>query len=232
MKRGPLRGRLAEIPPAERPREKLLARGTAALSDEELLAVILGTGAAGKPVLESAKELLSDGGLPGLFAMEAAGVSALKKGIGPAKAARLAAVLEVARRLTRSDLADRDLLSDPQAAARFLAMSLATETREVMGGLFLDAKNRLLKNAVIFRGGESQSVATPSPLFRQGILVGATGVILYHNHPSGDPQPSAQDRDTTRRFVEAGKAIGIEVRDHLILARGEWFSFHRSGLMR
>lgn len=220
------------IPLAERPREKLLARGAAALSDEELLAIILGTGRAGKPVLEAARELLTPGGFPELFLRGGTELATLVKGIGPAKAARVEAVLEIASRVSRDGIDTRDLMSDPESAARHLMLSLATESREVMGGLLLDAKNRMIKKVVVFQGTGTHAAVAPSPLFRQAILAAATGVILFHNHPSGDPEPSADDRATTDRFVAAGKEIGIEVRDHLVIGRGRWVSFHRRGLLR
>ena len=228
---GPKSGRLAELPPEERPREKLLAKGTPALSDEELVAVILGTGRAGRGVLELSNELLDEGGLHGLFRRGPSDLLKHSSGIGEAKAARVAAVLEIASRIARSDLATRDLIADPESAANFLIRFLAAETREQMGALLLDAKNRLLRNAVVFLGGGAHAAVAPSPLFRQAILAGAMGVVLWHNHPSGDPEPSPDDVATTARFVAAGREIGIEVRDHLVVGRGKWVSFLRRGLL-
>ena len=223
---------MLDLAPNDRPREKLLARGATALADEELLAIILGTGRPGKSVLSVARDLLLQGGLPGLFVGGGAGLKTLVSGIGPAKAARVEAVLEIAKRVTASELVGRDLLSDPESAARYLMLCLASESREVMGGLLLDAKNRLIKMAVVFQGTGTHAAVAPSPLFRQAIMVGAVGIILFHNHPSGDPEPSADDRATTDRFVAAGREIGIEIRDHLVIGRGRWVSFHRLGLLR
>ncbi len=101
-----------------------------------------------------------------------------------------------------------------------------------MGGLLLDAKNRLVKDAPLFRGTLTHAAVAPSPLFRQAILAGAAGLILYHNHPSGDPEPSPEDLATTKRFLAAGREIGIEVKDHVIVGRGRWVSFHERGLLR
>ena len=100
-----------------------------------------------------------------------------------------------------------------------------------MGGLLLDTKNRLIRDAVVFRGTVSHAAVSPSPLFREAILAGASGVILYHNHPSGDPEPSPEDLATTARFAAAGREIGIEVKDHLVLGRGRWVSFHERRLL-
>jgi DNA repair protein RadC len=228
---GPSAGRLAELPKEERPREKLLAKGPEALSDEELVAVLLGTGRAGRPVLELSRDLLADGGVHGLFRREGGELPKHVRGVGDAKAARLAAALEIARRLFRDDLAERDVVSSPADAAKFLTAQLAGESREVMGALLLDAKNRLLKNAAVFHGTMTNASVAPSPLFRQAILAGATGVVLWHNHPSGDPEPSPDDVATTARLAAAGHEIGIEVKDHLVLGRGRWVSFRERGLL-
>lgn len=225
-------GRLSELAPGDRPREKLLARGAGALTDEELVALLLGTGLRGRPVLETARALLSEGnGLHGLFARGPQDLLARASGVGPAKAARMAAVLEIASRIQRDALASRDLIGDPDSAARYLMARLAGESREVMGALLLDAKNHLLRDAVVFRGAPTHAAVAPQPLFRQAILAGATGLVLYHNHPSGDPEPSADDRATTARFATAGREIGIEVRDHLVVGHGRWVSFHARGLL-
>jgi DNA repair protein RadC len=220
------------MPPEDRPREKLLTRGPSSLTDEDLVAVLLGTGRRGRPVLESARALLAEaGGLQGLFVRGAEDLRAHISGVGPAKAARIAAVLEIASRIHRGALGERDVIADPQSAARYLMSSLSGESREVMGALLLDAKNRLVKDAVVFRGAPTHAAVAPQPLFRQAILAAATGLVLYHNHPSGDPEPSADDRATTARFAAAGREIGIEVRDHLVIGHGRWVSFHQRGLL-
>ena len=226
-----MKGRLGDTPKEERPREKLLRKGPEALDDEELLAILLGTGTAARPVLETARELLKDGGFPGLFARGASDLARLAAGIGPAKATRIEAVLEIGRRLSHDSLSKKNLLSDPSTVSAYLSTRLAGEAREVMGGLLLDSKNRLVKDAPIFRGTVSHASVAPAPLFRHAILAGAAGVILYHNHPSGDPEPSPEDVATTKRFVAAGREIGIEVKDHVIVGRGRCVSFHERGLL-
>ena len=226
-----MKGRLGERKKEERPREKMLRKGPEALDDEELLAILLGTGTAARPVLETARDLLRDGGFPGLFARGARDLESLAVGVGPAKATRIEAVLEIARRLSQDSLSKKNLLSDPSSVVGYLTSRLARETQEVMGGLLLDAKNRLVKDAPIFRGTVSHASVAPAPLFRQAILAGAAGVILYHNHPSGDPEPSPEDVATTKRFVAAGREIGIEVKDHVIVGRGRCVSFHERGLL-
>ena len=220
---------MGELPLSERPRERLLARGAAALTDEELVAVLLETGTAGRPVLETARDLLRAGGLHGLLSRAGPASIRLERGIGDAKAARLLSAVEIARRVLREELKGRDLVDGPEAAARYLSLSLAGELREVMGALLLDAKNRLVEDHVVFRGTTTVTAVAPGPLFRAAVVAGATGVVVYHNHPSGDPTPSAEDHATTRRLVEAGRLLGVEVRDHLIVARGSWLSFRQRG---
>jgi DNA repair protein RadC len=210
----------------------MLRKGSKHLSDDELLVLILGTGTREKPVFELASDLLASGGFPSLFARGAADLSALVRGVGPAKAARVAAVLEIAARATRDSLSKKNLLSDPSSVGRYLIEKLLGETQEVMGGLLLDAKNRLVQDAPVFRGTLTHASVSPAPLFRLAILAGAAGVILYHNHPSGDPEPSPEDVVTTKRFVAAGREIGIEVKDHVVVGRGRIVSFHERGLLR
>ena len=225
-------GRLAELPLEDRPREKLVARGADALTDEELVAILLGTGRAGSGVLETAREVLRGNGLRGLLARSERGrVRELALGVGLAKACRLAAAAELARRLTRAEVEDRPLIDAPEAAGAYLSAVLATELREVMGALLLDAKNRLIHDEVVFRGGVTSASVQPGPLLRIAVLDGAAGLVLYHNHPSGDPAPSPEDRATTARFVAAGDVVGVPVRDHVVVGRGRWFSFRREGLM-
>ena len=209
----------------------MLRKGPEHLSDDELLAIVLGTGTAGKPVMETAQELLMEGGLTGLFTKSADQLRAMTKGLGAAKATRVEAVLAIAARVTRDSLSKKNLLSDPSSVGRYLTEKLLTESQEVMGGLLLDAKNRLVKDAALFRGTLTHAAVAPAPLFRQAILAGAAGVILYHNHPSGDPEPSPEDLATTKRFLAAGREIGIEVKDHVIVGRGRWVSFHERGLL-
>ena len=231
MTRRPLLGRLSELAPEDRPREKLLRLGREALTDEELVAILLGTGRPGRPVLETARDLLRDGGLSGLFRRGPRQVRAHCPGIGDAKACRLDAALEIARRLGAGELASRLLVDEPAAAARYLVTVLAGESREVMGALLLDAKGRLLKDHVAFRGTVTGTSVEPGWLFREAVLEGAVGAILYHNHPSGDPTPSPEDRFTTARLVEAGRVVGVEVRDHIVVGRGAWVSFRQQGLL-
>ena len=162
---GPKGGRLGELPPEDRPREKLVARGAEALTDEDLVAILLGTGRAGTGVLETAREILRGNGLRGLLARSERGrVRDLALGIGMAKACRIAAAAELARRLARAETEERPLIDAPEVAGAYLAAALATELREVMGALLLDSKNRLLHDEIVFRGGVSSAAVQPGPL--------------------------------------------------------------------
>jgi DNA repair protein RadC len=209
----------------------MLQKGPDHLSDGELLAIVLGTGSAGKPLMETSRELLKEGGLTGLFTKRSDDLRAMTRGLGPAKATRIEAVLAIAARVTRDSLSKKSLFGDPATVGRYLVEKLVSRKEEVMGGLLLDAKNRLLKDAEVFFGTVTSASVAPGPLFRVAILAGAAGLILYHNHPSGDPEPSPEDLATTRRFVAAGREIGIDVKDHVVVGRGRWVSFHERGLL-
>jgi DNA repair protein RadC len=220
-----------ELPADERPRERLLSNGSETLSDVELVAVLLRTGRPGRSVLDLARDLLhSTQGLSGLL-----GVGPLvlqNAGLGPANAAGLLAAVELARRFTRARVADRELLRDPQAVASYLGLRYSLKGQEVMGALYLDTRNRLLGETELYRGTLSRAAVEPRAILKEGLLRDAAGVVLFHTHPSGDPSPSAEDLGFTRRMVEAGQLIGLQLVDHLVLgAGGTWTSLRRRGLL-
>lgn len=215
---------IRELPTAERPRERLLQHGGAALSDAELLAVLLRTGRPGASVLSMAVELLREnGGLAGLA--ETPPRSLLRRGLGAAKLASVLAALEVGRRLARARLPERDPMAHPADVVSYLAMRYRPRDQEVMGALFLDGKNRLLGERELFRGTMNRAAVEPREILKEGLLRGAASIIVFHTHPSGDPAPSAEDLLFTRRMAEAGEAVGIVLMEHLILgAGGRWVS--------
>lgn len=215
----------------ERPRERLLRDGTRSLSDAELVALLLGTGRPGLSVLEVARELLRDcGGLQGLAGAERHALR--RRGLGPAKGAALLAAVELGRRLARAELPEREPLSRPAAVAAYLSLRYGLRDQEVMGALFLDARNRLLGEAEAFRGTLSRAAVEPRAILRQGILRAAAGLVLFHTHPSGDPSPSAEDLAFTRRMGEAGEIVGLRLVDHLILGgAGRWVSLRERGMI-
>jgi len=221
---------LRELPRDQRPRERLLNNGSAALSDVELVAVVLRTGRPGKSVLELARDLLrTSDGLTGLLG---AGPLVLKRaGLGPAKAAGVLAAVELARRFSRARMADRELLTDPQSVASYLELRYSLKGQEVMGALYLDTRNRLIGETELYRGTLSRAAVEPRAILKEGLLRDAAGIVLFHTHPSGDPSPSAEDLGFTRRMVEAGQLVGLHLVDHLVLgAGGAWTSLRRQGI--
>ena len=223
--------RVAELLPEERPREKLLSRGAAALSDVELLAVLLRTGAPGEGVLAYARHWLEDaGGLVGLASLDANELRA-RPGVGAAKAAELAAALELGRRLAYSRLEDRPLLDRPELVADYVVQRHGRERVEIFGVLCLDSRHRLLRELVLHRGARTHSPVEPSEVFRRAISEGANGIIVWHTHPSGDPSPSEDDLDLTRRLVQAGRLLSIAILDHVVVAGGGFVSLRQRGLI-
>lgn len=215
---------IRELPEGERPRERLLKQGGDSLSDSELLAVLLRTGRAGVSVLQLSMDLLREnGGLAGL--LTATPHSLRRAGIGPAKAATLLAAVEVGRRLAREQFLDREPLSRPVDVSRYLALRYHTRDQEVMGALFLDARNFLLGEKEMFRGTLSRMSVEPREILRECLQRGAVSVYLFHTHPSGDPSPSAEDLLFTRRMAEAAEIVGVRLVDHVILGcQGRWVS--------
>lgn len=220
---------IRELPESERPRERLLREGGAALADAELVAVLLRTGCTGVSALELGRDLLAgQGGLAGLATVEAPAL--LRRGLGPAKAAGLLAALELARRLARAELPDRLPLGHPEAVARYLLLRYGERDQEVMGALYLDVRNRLLGEAELFRGTLSRAAVEPRAVLKRALLSSAAGILLFHTHPSGDPSPSAEDLSFTRRMAEAGELLGVRLLDHLILGTcHRWVSLRRRG---
>ncbi len=216
---------------SQRPRERLTEGGAATLADAELLAVLLGTGRAGRPALELGRELLERfGGLAGLFAAPRAAVLGVS-GIGPARWAALRAGLELARRSVAEDLRRRDALASPEQVGQYLALSLQHCPQEVFAVLFLDARNRLLAAEELFRGTLSQTVVYPREVARRALERNAAAVILAHNHPSGLAEPSQADRVLTEALKRALQCLDIPVLDHLIVAGGRRYSFAENGLL-
>jgi DNA repair protein RadC len=218
-----------EMPADERPRERLLAHGSAGLADSELLAILLRVGKPGIPALELARRVLEDAG--GLAALPGSTPEELRRtGLGPAQTATVLAGIELARRLSRARLAEREPLARPAAAARYLALRYADRRQEVMGALYLDTRNRLLGEDETYRGTLNRAAVEPRALLRRGLELAAAGLLLFHTHPSGDPSPSAEDLAFTRRLAEAGDIVGIRLVDHLVLgAGGAWVSLRQRG---
>ena len=227
-----------DLPPDARPREKLLARGPAALSDVELLAILLRTGIAGKGVLQMAHELLqiqtqgSDGfgGIAGLLHATADDLKRIK-GLGPAKQAEIVAVLELARRAMAQRLQERTVFTHPQELKHYLQLHLSAKNHEVFAVLFLDVGHRLLALEELFRGTLTQTSVYPREVVIRALHHQAASVVLAHNHPSGSVQPSRADESLTHTLRAALALIDVRVLDHIIVAPGETFSMAEKGLM-
>jgi len=224
--------RIQDIPFEERPRERLSRLGPAALSNEELLALLLGTGARGESALDRSRRILSaHGGLAGLAALSGAELRR-ERGIKDARGAAIEAALEIARRLATETLAGRDLYNEPRLVKESLRQSQGDGTQERTGALFLNARNRLLRHdPEIYRGTLDRAVVEPRELLKRALLANAAGLIVYHNHPSGDPTPSREDREFTRRLASAAESIGLRLLDHVVVARDGCVSFREAGLL-
>ncbi|MCL4183720.1 MAG: DNA repair protein RadC, partial [Burkholderiaceae bacterium] len=211
--------RIRDWPIEQRPRERLLAGGAGALSDAELLAVLLRTGTAGKHAVELARELLAEsGGLRGLIRAESRAGPGGSPGLGPARRAQLQAAVELARRSLREELRSRDALASPTAVREFLTLWLRDRSHEVFAGLFLDAQNRLIAAEELFRGTLTQTAVYPREVARRALELNSAALILAHNHPSGVAEPSAADRLLTQALKAALSQLDVPVLDHLIVA--------------
>lgn len=222
---------LKNLPPEAKPREKLAARGASALSDSELLAIVLRTGMAGKGVLQLARELLELPGRPGLAGLLQADHADLKaiKGLGPSKCAQLVAVLELARRAMAEQLSKRPALASPEAVARYLQLHLAGRAHEVFAVLFLDGQHRLIALEEMFRGTLTRTSVYPKEVVLRALHHHAGAVILAHNHPSGHVQASPADRAITQNIQAALGLMDIQVLDHVIVAPGAALSMASQG---
>jgi DNA repair protein RadC len=221
---------IQQWPEGERPREKLLARGCGALSDAELIAVLLGSGVVGKDAIALARELLVvSGGLAALLTDP--GDTMRLRGIGPAKRARLVAALELARRTLAEQLTDRRPLGNPRESGSYLSAKLRHLPYEVFGCLFLDNRHRVLAFEELFRGTIDSANVHPREVVRACLRHNASAVILAHNHPSGVAEPSAADRSITRQLRDALELVGVRVLDHLVIGSGEPVSMAMLGLI-
>ncbi len=222
---------IKDWPAAERPRERLLAQGPGTLTEAELLAVFLRTGIQGRTVIEVARGALNHfGGLNGLLSAPHRELQKLA-GFGPAKSAQLHAVLELARRALREEVARDTVLNTPAKVRDFLKLSLRNERHEVFVALFLDAQNRLIIDESLFRGTLTQTSVFPREVVRHALRHNAAAVIFAHNHPSGLAEPSRADELLTRALKDALALVDVRVLDHLIVAGHASVSFAERGLL-
>ena len=221
-----------DLPLSERPRERLARLGAEALSEQELLACVLGRGVAGDSVLVSARRVLAAFGT--LRGIAEASVEQLSQihGIGPAKAVQLKAAIELARRIALASNGQRPVVDSVDSAAALLRPHLLDKQKEHFVALLLDNRHHLIRISPIAIGSLSATLVHPRELFKEAIVASAAAVIIAHNHPSGDPEPSAHDVRMTTRLLEAGTLLGIEVLDHLIVAAGGVVSLKAVGVIQ
>lgn len=227
-----MRYAIKQWPVRERPRERLVAAGAASLSTRELIGILVGSGREGHSAIEVASELLRahEGSLRRMAAATAAQLDAVP-GVGPAVAARLGAALELGRRLAREEPEERERVRTPTDVYLRCAPSLRDLPQEEFRVLLLNTQNAVVRELPVSRGTLDASIVHPREVFRTAIAENAASVILTHNHPSGDPTPSPDDRKVTNQLVEAGDMLGIPVLDHIIIGDGHFISFVEAGLM-
>ena len=219
---------MKEVAKHDRPREKLQRLGAAALGDNELVAIVLGSGSRGHGTLELANRVLERaGGLHGLARMAPGQLCV--NGVGPVRASQIVAAVELGRRtLVRSAL-ERPRYKTPQQLASYLLPQYGAATVEQFGIVMLDTKHRVIRVKLVSMGGLDSTVVHPREVFREATSASAAAIVLFHNHPSGDPTPSSDDLLLTSRMIRAGDIMGIDVIDHLILSEQRYYSLVEAG---
>jgi DNA repair protein RadC len=224
------RPRIHDLPDSERPRERLKAYGAEPLSSAELLAILLRTGTTGENVLALSQRLISEfDGLAGL-AHAGFGDLARVKGVGEAKVAQLKAGLELGRRMVASQPAERPQITSPLHAANLVMPLIGGKDQEHLLVVLLDTKNRVIATPIVYVGNVNSSIIRPAEVFREAVRHNAPNVIIAHNHPSGDPAPSAEDITITRQLIEAGKILDITLLDHIVIGHQRFISLKEKKL--
>jgi DNA repair protein RadC len=222
--------RIKELPPTDQPRERLRDFGPSALSDAELLAILLRVGVAGTNVVQLAQQLLTTrGGWSGLMRTDYVELCN-ERGMGEAKTAALKAALEIGRRLLITEQGDRLQIKSPSDAARMMLLEIAHHDQEHLCTILLDTKNYVQAINHVYIGTLNSSVVRVCEVFRDAIKRNSASLILAHNHPSGDPTPSPEDVQVTRQIVSAGNLLDIDVLDHLVIGQGRYVSLRERGL--
>ncbi len=221
--------RMKDVPKEERPRERLLKYGASQLSNQELIAILIGSGTKHESVMDVANRLLIH--FEGLKLLEEATIEEMTaiKGIGVAKGVTLLAAIELGRRIRQYVPEDRYIIRSPKDGANFVMESMRHLNQEHLIVLFLDTKNRIIHKQTIFIGSLNASIVHPREIFREAVKRSAASIICVHDHPSGDPTPSQEDIQVTKRLVEAGKIMGIELLDHIIIGNQKYVSLKEKG---
>jgi len=227
---GQLRYRIKDLDSDDRPRERLAALGPGALSNAELLAILLRTGIKGMNAVQLAQTLLVEiGGLIGIHRLSLPELQEMK-GIGFTKAAQIQAAVELGRRLAIVHQEDKPRIQSPQDAANLLLYEMGALEQEHLRVMLLDTRNQVIKVVEVYRGSLNSSVIRVGEVFREAVRRNAAAIIVAHNHPSGDPTPSPEDIAVTRAIIDAGKLLDIEVLDHLVIGKNRYVSLKSKGM--
>jgi len=221
--------KMQDVPKTERPREKLISKGPQNLKDEEFLAILLGTGVEGKNVIEVAKQILNKYSKKRLLKLTYNDLSKIK-GIGPAKACTILAAAELVKRALKIGEETLPVIRSTKDVIAQVGY-LRNKLREHLVATYLNARNEMLFRKHIFIGTLDANIAHPREIFSEALRQNAAAIILVHNHPSGDPEPSKADLEITKRILEAGKIMGIDVLDHVIITKNKVFSFKENKLI-
>jgi DNA repair protein RadC len=222
--------RIADLHESERPRERLATLGPQALTNAELIAILLRVGVPGENAVEVGQRLLQKFG--GLMGLHRAPIKELidQHGIGEAKAAQIKAAIELGRRLTVEAPEERLAISSPADAAALVQYEMSALEQEHLRVILLDRRNRVLEIVEVYKGSVNSSQVRVGELFKEAIRTNSSALIVIHNHPSGDPTPSPDDVAVTRAITQAGKLLDVDVLDHLVIGQGKWVSLKERGL--
>ncbi|MCM3692257.1 RadC family protein [Neobacillus niacini] len=222
---------IRDFPQDERPRERFIQNGPESLSNHELIAILLRTGTKDESVLQLSNRLLTN--FEGLRLLKAATLEEMTeiKGIGQAKAIQILAAVEIGRRIANLNYTDRYVIRSPEDGANYVMNDMRFLSQEHFVCLYLNTKNQVLHKQTIFIGSLNASIVHPREVFREALKRSAASIICLHNHPSGDPAPSREDIEVTKRLVECGKMLGIDVLDHLIIGENKFVSLKEKGYL-
>ena len=220
---------IRDFPKDDRPRERLIKEGSSSLSTQELLAIVLRTGTKNESVLQISNQLLHK--FDGLRFLMNASIEEISNinGIGEAKATQLLAAFELGKRINRLQFEDRFVIKSPDDCAKFMMDEMRFLEQEHFICLYLNTKNQIIARETIFKGSLNASIVHPREVFKEAFRRSASSIICLHNHPSGDPTPSREDIEVTKRLVECGKIIGIELLDHIIIGEHKYVSLKEKG---
>ena len=223
--------KIKDLPITERPRERLLEQGASSLSNAELIAILIRAGSLEKSAIAIGQELISQ--YQNLRSLARASIEDLckTKGIGKTKAVQIYAAFELARRLTAFSESDPPSISSPEQVVKYLIDDMALLEREELRVVILNTKNQILAIPTVTTGTLNSNISHPREIFRKAIQKNASSIIMVHNHPSGDPTPSNEDISLTKRYFEAGKIIGIELWDHIIIGNRRFVSLREEGYL-